>query len=41
MGPARAGKTAALNALKGKAMGATRGRANPAVVEELLRARLA
>lgn len=37
----RAGKEKAFNALVGRVMQATRGKANPAQVNELLRARLA
>jgi aspartyl-tRNA(Asn)/glutamyl-tRNA(Gln) amidotransferase subunit B len=36
----RAGKTSAINFLKGQVMKATRGKANPAVAEELLRSHL-
>jgi aspartyl-tRNA(Asn)/glutamyl-tRNA(Gln) amidotransferase subunit B len=37
----RAGKDKAFNALVGQAMKATKGKANPALVSELLKARLA
>jgi aspartyl-tRNA(Asn)/glutamyl-tRNA(Gln) amidotransferase subunit B len=36
----RAGKTKALDALKGMVMRATRGKADPALVDELIRAEL-
>ena len=40
VGDYRAGKTSAINFLKGQVMKATRGAANPAVAEQLLRQHL-